>query len=147
MAIKNLIAGVPDLSNYAGPGGYQRKQTVTLADINAVATTGDTILLWNIPPKAFVTRVFMKHSVLPAAPSLTTCTCTLNTATNVLGASLNLATAVGPTASIETSDIATKEADPSLSTPVYLTFNWGGATTGTFTAGSIDVNISYAIEP
>jgi len=112
-----------------------------------VATTGDTILLMNMPAKAFVRQVFLKHSVLPAAPSLGAVTCTLNTATNVLGASLNLATAVGPTASILTSDIATKEADPALTTPVYLTFNFAGATAGTFTAGSIDIDIDYEIMP
>ena len=147
MAQKNLISGVVDQGAYSGPGDYTKKFTVALADINAVATTGDTILLMNMPAKAFVTRTFLKHSILPAAPSLTTCTCTINTATNVLGASLNLATAVGPTVSIETSNIAMKEADPALTTPVYLTFNFAGATAGTFTAGSIDVDLEYVIEP
>src|SRR6184192_264240 len=131
-------AAFQNLGAYAGAGTYQRKFTVGVADINAVATTGDTILLCNLPAKYFMNKTFLKHSVVPAAPSLTTCTCTLNTATNVLGASLNLATAVGPTVSIETSNIATKEADPALTTPLYLTFNFAGATAGTFTAGSID---------
>src|SRR6184192_4837245 len=102
-------AAFQDLGAYAGVGPGARKFTVGVADLNAVATTGDTILLCNLPAKGFVNKVFLKHSVVPAAPSLTTCTCTLNTATNVLGASLNLATAVGPTASTETSDVAMKE--------------------------------------
>ena len=137
-----------NLGGYSGPGVYTYKFTVGLADINAAATTGDTILLCNLPPRSIVTQVFQKHSVVPAAPSLTTTTSTINDAGNVYGASLNWATAVGPTASVLTQLLGTaKTADPSITTPLYMTFNWGGATAATFTAGSCDVWVTFIVLP
>src|SRR5438874_3384515 len=102
MAQTSLLA-LLDQGNYAGPGVYQRKMTITLADFQGMGavTTGD-ILLENLPAKCSVTRVFTKHTQAAAGTGpLTAATVVVKTANNATlgGAAFDVFQAIGATVS------------------------------------------------
>jgi hypothetical protein len=155
MALQNniLVGPNPDinLGAYKGPGIVQEfKFTVTQADIAGLGAflTGD-VILFNLPPRGYVTHTLLKPTTLVAGPSISACTAQIQSQSGNHSVALDVFT--GPVSGT-LFDVYTpitqaliKPTNITLVNPVMLHFIAVGANLSVATAGQIDVVVGYRV--
>lgn len=113
-------------------------------DFTGIAALTGSKILRTLPAGSVIKRVLLKHTVQWAAPSLSALTARVTTANHNYGTAFNIFTA--PTAEGFDSDLAPFR--EKLATPVDIKVDLTatGANLNTFTAGELQVILTYDVE-
>lgn len=158
MALTNNIISGPDADinygAYTDSGGgisktYEFKFVVTQADIAGLGAflTGDIVLI-NLPARAFINHVLLKHTTQVAGPSIATCTAQVQSQSGNHTTAFDVMQAVAGTAfDMNATDTLAlrKPTNITAVNPVKLHLVTTGANLGVATAGQIEVTIGYKV--